>query len=231
MDRSSAIKNNAKDDVDCEIMIAPATPFLHMAQDKLKGTPIKVVAQNVSQYAKGAYTGETSVEMLKSIGVDTVLVGHSERRDIFKETDDQLAKKVDAAIANGMRVIFCCGEHLEQRKDGTYFKTVTHQITNGLLQLEPGNWSNVILAYEPVWAIGTGETATPVQAQEMHEHIRKFVADKFGQEIADDLSILYGGSVKPANAREIFAQPDVDGGLVGGASLDAQSFLEIANSF
>jgi len=217
--------------LDCELMIAPSHPFLYAAFNASLDTPIEVVAQNVSQYESGAYTGEVSIEMLQSVGVQSVIIGHSERRDTFKETDEELAEKTKAAIDAGMRVIFCCGEHLEERKAGNHFSTVTTQIEKALFQLDVKQWQQLVLAYEPVWAIGTGETASPEQAQEMHEHIRKFVADKYGDKTANKVSILYGGSVKPGNAAEIFAKPDVDGGLVGGASLDATSFIDIAKAF
>lgn len=230
-DLIAKIKTNLPPSLNCEIMVAPSHPFLYAAFNASLDTPIEVVAQNVSQYDNGAYTGEVSIDMLQSVGVKTVIIGHSERRDTFKETDQELAEKTKASINKGMRVIFCCGEHLEERKAGNHFKTVTTQIENALFQLEAADWKQIVLAYEPVWAIGTGETASPEQAQEMHEHIRKFVAEKHGEKMASKVSILYGGSVKPNNAAEIFAKPDVDGGLVGGASLDATSFMDIAKSF
>jgi triosephosphate isomerase len=172
-----------------------------------------------------------SADMLKSIGVKTVIIGHSERRDIYGESDELLASKTMAAIQKEMRVIFCVGEQLEQRKSGTHFTTVESQIIKGLQELTAQQMSQVVIAYEPVWAIGTGETASPQQAQEMHAFIREVLAKQFNDSVAAQTSILYGGSVKPANAAELFANPDVDGGLVGGASLDADSFLAIASSF
>ncbi len=230
-DLISKIKRELPGTLDCELMIAPSHPFLYAAFNGSLDTPIEVVAQNVSQHEKGAYTGEVSIDMLQSVGVKSVIIGHSERRDEFHETDHDLAAKTKAAIDKGMRVIFCCGEHLEQRQGGSHFTTVTAQIEKGLFHLSNKELKQVVLAYEPVWAIGTGETASPQQAQEMHAHLRSFIADKYGDKVAQQLSILYGGSVKPDNAVEIFAQPDVDGGLVGGASLDASSFIAIAKSF
>ncbi|BAO55693.1 triose-phosphate isomerase [Nonlabens marinus] len=230
-DLIAKIKKELSGELKCELMIAPSHPFLYAAFNASLDTPIEVVAQNASAHHSGAYTGEVSIDMLQSVGVQTVILGHSERRDIFKETDQELADKTKTAVDKGMKVIFCCGEHLEERKAGNHFVTVTQQIEEGLFQLDDKEWKQIILAYEPVWAIGTGETASPEQAQEMHAHIRKFVADKYGDKTADKVSILYGGSVKPENAAEIFAKPDVDGGLVGGASLDASSFIAIAKSF
>jgi triosephosphate isomerase len=216
---------------DVSVMVAPTFVNLFQAFNVLKGHNIEVIAQNMHQEPKGAYTGEISANMLKSVGVNTVILGHSERRAYFGETDELLAKKVDAALANDMQVVFCFGEELEDRKAGNHFAVVESQLKNALFHLEASAWSNIILAYEPVWAIGTGETASPEQAQEMHAFIRKTIAEKFGQETANELSILYGGSVKPANAAEIFAKTDVDGGLIGGASLKAADFVAIINAF
>lgn len=230
-DLISQIKAALPEQLNCELMVAPSFPFLYAAFNGSLDTPIEVVAQNASQHDKGAFTGEVSIEMLQSVGIKTVIIGHSERRDVFMESDEDLAAKTKKAVENGMRVIFCFGEHLEERKNGSHFKTVTDQIEKGLFNLSEKEWKQIVLAYEPVWAIGTGETASPQQAQEMHAHIRSFVEAKYGDKTAKKVSILYGGSVKPNNAAEIFAQPDVDGGLVGGASLDAKSFIEIAKSF
>ena len=225
------LKKGLEKGFNCELMIAPSHPFLYQAFNSTSDTIIEVVAQNVCEAQKGAYTGEVSVDMLDSVGIKTIIIGHSERRDIYGETDELLAAKTKTALEKGMRVIFCCGEHLEQRQAGKHFETVTQQIEKGLFGFTTEQMERVIVAYEPVWAIGTGETASPEQAQEMHAHLRSFIASKFGEETANNTSILYGGSVKPSNAAEIFAKPDVDGGLVGGASLDAQSFLDIANAF
>ncbi|MBZ9632632.1 triose-phosphate isomerase [Salegentibacter sp. LM13S] len=214
-----------------EVMVAPAFTNLYSAFQGLKDTPVQVVAQNMHQAENGAYTGEVSAKMLKSIGVDTVILGHSERRAHFGETNDILAEKVNAALKNEMRVIFCFGEELADRKSDKHFDLVAKQLQESLYQISDSDWKNVVLAYEPVWAIGTGETASPEQAQEMHAFIRKNISEKFSDEIAQNVSILYGGSVKPANAKEIFAKEDVDGGLIGGASLKAVDFVEIINAF
>jgi triosephosphate isomerase len=226
----TALKNQTKT-TDAEVMIAPTATNLWQAYNSLKDSKIEVIAQNMHFAENGAYTGEISASMLKSIGVNTVILGHSERREYFNETDELLAKKVDAALAKGMRVIFCFGEELADRKAGKEEAVVGSQIKNALFHLAPADFQNIILAYEPVWAIGTGETASPEQAQDMHAFIRKTLADKYGNDIADEVSILYGGSVKPANAEEIFSKPDVDGGLIGGASLNADDFFAIVNAF
>jgi len=214
-----------------EVMVAPTFTNLYKAFEALQGTDIEVVAQNMHFAKNGAYTGEISASMLKSVGVKTVILGHSERREYFNETDELLAKKVDAALANEMRVIFCFGEELADRKSGNEENIVGNQIKNALFHLKAWDYKNIVLAYEPVWAIGTGETASPEQAQDMHAFIRKTIADQYGYEIANDVSILYGGSVKPANAVEIFSKPDVDGGLIGGAALNADDFFAIVNAF
>ncbi|RED47405.1 triose-phosphate isomerase [Seonamhaeicola aphaedonensis] len=226
----SALTNQTKTS-NAEVMVAPTFPNLYQAFNVLKNTGIEVIAQNMHFAENGAYTGEVSASILKSVGVQTVILGHSERREYFNETDELLAKKVDAALANDMRVIFCFGEELADRKSGNEEAVVESQIKNALFHLEPSAFENIILAYEPVWAIGTGETASPEQAQDMHAFIRKTLADKYGTDIADSVSILYGGSVKPANAQEIFSKPDVDGGLIGGASLKAEDFFAIVNAF
>ncbi len=214
-----------------EVYVAPSFVNLYNSFQSLKGSVIKVAAQNMHFAENGAYTGEVSAKMLISIGVNTVILGHSERRALFNETDELLAKKVNAALENELEVIFCFGEELKDRKSDKHFDVVKSQLENGLFQVDKKAWKNIILAYEPVWAIGTGETASPEQAQEMHQYIRSLVADKFGNEIAQNVSILYGGSVKPNNAAEIFEKEDVDGGLIGGASLNAIDFLTIVNSF
>jgi len=190
-----------------------------------------VAAQNMHQAKSGAFTGEISAEMLKSVGVNIVILGHSERREYFCETDAILAQKVDTALKNNMEIIFCFGEVLEDRKSENHFNIVESQLKNGLFHLEAPAWKNIILAYEPVWAIGTGETASPEQAQEMHAFIRKIISNKYNRDVAENVSILYGGSVKPANAKEIFSKEDVDGGLIGGAALDADNFVALVNSF
>ena len=217
-------------DKEVEIIVAPTFINLVSAVDHLEFTNIQVAAQNMHQSETGAYTGEISADMLKSIGVTTVILGHSERRAIFHETDSVIAYKVDTALKHEMRVIFCFGEELKDRQDKQHFNIVENQLRDGLFQIDKDNWSNIVLAYEPVWAIGTGETASPEQAQEMHEFIRETVRKTFGSDIAENVSILYGGSVKPDNAQEIFSKPDVDGGLIGGAALKAEDFAAIVNA-
>lgn len=216
---------------DAEVMIAPSFTNLWQAFNSLKDSTIEVIAQNMHFAESGAYTGEVSASMIKSLGVKTVILGHSERRAYFNETDELLAKKVDAAIKNEMRVIFCFGEELKDRKSGNHEHIVENQIKNALFHLEASTFKNIVLAYEPVWAIGTGETASPEQAQDMHAFIRKTLAGKYSQDMANSVSILYGGSCKPSNAKEIFSKPDVDGGLIGGAALNADDFFAIVNSF
>ena len=217
------------DDIDAQIIVAPTFVNLASAVDHVEFTNITVAAQNMHQAENGAYTGEISADMLKSIGVEMVIIGHSERRAYFHETDSILAYKVDTALTHNMTVIFCFGEELKDRQDQQHFNVVENQLRDGLFHINNESWENIILAYEPVWAIGTGETATPDQAQEMHRFIRETVRHTFGSTIAEDVSILYGGSVKPDNAKEIFSKQDVDGGLIGGAALKADDFVAIVN--
>lgn len=214
-----------------QVIIAPPFTNLLASINALKGSSIEVAAQNMHFAESGAYTGEISAAMLKSIGVETVILGHSERRAYFNESDDLLAKKVDTALAHDIRVIFCFGEELKDRKSGNENSVVESQIKKALFHLPEAAWSQIVLAYEPVWAIGTGETATPDQAQDMHAFIRKTLANAYAQSLADSVSILYGGSVKSSNAEEIFSKTDVDGGLIGGAALDAEHFTAIVNAF
>ncbi len=209
------------------VIVAPTFVNLKSVVDVAKGSSVEVAAQNMHQADNGAYTGEISASMLKGIDINIVILGHSERRAYFGEGDALLAEKTDAALKNNLEVIFCFGEELEDRKSENHFNVVESQLKNGIFHLEASAWKNIILAYEPVWAIGTGETASPEQAQEMHAFIRNLVSDKYGKELADSVSILYGGSVKPANAQEIFSKPDVDGGLIGGAALNASDFMAI----
>ena len=222
----------AKIPTDCEaqVIIAPTFVNLASAVDHLEFTNIGVAAQNMHASENGAFTGEISADMLKSIGVNTVILGHSERRAIFHETNSMIAFKVDTALKHEMKVIFCFGEELKDRQNKQHFNIVENQLRDGLFQIDTASWSNIILAYEPVWAIGTGETASPEQAQEMHEFIRETVRKTFGSDIAEDVSILYGGSVKPDNAKEIFSKPDVDGGLIGGAALKSDDFVAIVTA-
>jgi len=216
-------------DVDAQIIVAPTFINLASAVDHLEFTNIAVAAQNMHQNENGAYTGEISADMLKSIGVNIVILGHSERRAYFHETDTILAQKVTTALKHDMMVIFCFGEELKDRQNNQHFNVVENQLRDGLFHLENNDWEKIILAYEPVWAIGTGETASPEQAQEMHEFIRETIRKRYGSNVAEDVSILYGGSVKPDNAKEIFSKPDVDGGLIGGAALKAGDFAAIVN--
>ncbi|PZO29432.1 MAG: triose-phosphate isomerase [Flavobacteriaceae bacterium] len=217
-------------DVEAQIIVAPTFVNLASAVDHLEFTNIAVAAQNMHQAEAGAFTGEISADMLKSIGVNTVIIGHSERRAYFNETDAILANKVSTALKHDMVVIFCFGEELKDRQDNQHFNVVENQLRDGLFHIENKDWEQIVLAYEPVWAIGTGETASPEQAQEMHEFIRETVRKRYGNTIAEDVSILYGGSVKPENAGEIFSKPDVDGGLIGGAALKAEDFSKIVSA-
>lgn len=210
-----------------KIVVAPSFINLTTAVAKTKGTNIIVAAQNMHQSESGAFTGEVSVNMLKSANVNTVILGHSERRAYFGETNELLAKKVDTALKHGLTIIFCFGEELADRQSGNHFNVVESQLREGLFHIAEADWANIVLAYEPVWAIGTGETASPDQAQEMHAFIRNLISQSVSPAVADATSILYGGSVKPDNAAEIFGKADVDGGLIGGASLKADDFLGI----
>ena len=215
----------------CEIMIAPSFVSLKTSTDFLKDKDIEVISQNVHQNNYGAYTGEISAKMLSSIGIKTTIIGHSERREYFSETHEILKSKVDTSIENSIKIIFCFGEELKDRKTNNHFNIISNQISESLFHLSSLDWDNIILAYEPVWAIGTGETASSDQVQEMHSFIRSFIAQKYSTELAQKISILYGGSVKPNNAKEIFSMEDVDGGLIGGASLNSKDFFSIVNSF
>ena len=215
----------------CEVMIAPSFVSLKTSIDYLKNKDIEVVSQNVHQKNNGAYTGEISAKMLSSIGIKTTIIGHSERREYFNETHEILKNKVDTSLENSINIIFCFGEELKDRKNNNHFSIISNQISESLFHLSSSEWDNIILAYEPVWAIGTGETASSDQVQEMHSFIRNFIAQKYSTELAQKISILYGGSVKPNNAKEIFSMEDVDGGLIGGASLNSKDFFSIVNSF
>lgn len=217
-------------DTHADVIVAPTFVNLATAVNHLNSSVIQVAAQNMHFEDTGAYTGEISADMLLNIGVGTVILGHSERRSLFGEDDAMLARKVKKALEKNMQIIFCFGEELSDRKSSNHFKVVEGQLKNGLFNLTAEAWSSIILAYEPVWAIGTGETASPDQAQEMHEFIRKTIAGAYDSNIADEVTILYGGSVKPANAAEIFSKPDVDGGLIGGAALKCDDFIAIINA-
>ena len=215
---------------DVEIKIAPSFTNLSKAILMLENSKIEVIAQNVHFEERGAFTGEISVEMLKSIGVSNIIIGHSERRKYFNENDSLLYKKVKTAIDNSLNIIFCVGEELPEREKGNHFELIKNQIINGLFGLDKDQIKNVVVAYEPVWAIGTGKTAENYQIQEMHEFIRKLFNDKYGSDISQQIRILYGGSVKPNNAEEIFSLNDVDGGLIGGASLNFSDFNAIVQA-
>ena len=215
---------------DVRVMIAPSFTHLDQAVELIQSERIEVIAQNMNAAESGAFTGEISAKMLQSIGVNKVILGHSERRAYFNESDSALKQKVETALNHDMEIIFCFGEELDDRKSGNHFKVIQIQLETVLFNLNTYQWSNIILAYEPVWAIGTGETASPKQAQEMHSFIRNLISKKYDQELADDISILYGGSVKPINASAIFSQDDVDGGLIGGAALNAADFKAIIQS-
>lgn len=214
-----------------ELVVAP--PFTHLALvgEALKGSKVKLSAQNCADHEKGAYTGEVSVGMLTSMGCEYTILGHSERRQYYGETDQKLVEKTRLALAAGLKVILCVGENLEEREAGKHFEVVTEQTKAVLYNFTAEEMAKVVIAYEPVWAIGTGKTATAEQAQEIHACIRSVVAEKFGVDVAQDMTILYGGSCKPSNARELFAQKDIDGGLIGGAALKAEDFLGIATAF
>ncbi len=209
-----------------EVIIAPAFPFLEAAVGRVQGSRIRVAAQNCHQAAQGAFTGEVSVGMLKSIGVSHCIVGHSERRQYFGETDAGIGEKVAALLAAGITPIFCCGERKEERESGRHFDVVTEQMKGALGRLENDRLQRVVIAYEPVWAIGTGLTATAGQAQDMHAHIRMLL-HTHGAQVAENVPVLYGGSCNPKNAEELLAGPDVNGGLIGGASLLADQFIDL----
>ena len=216
---------------DVRIMVVPSFTQLSQSIDLLKNDTITVVAQNMNAAASGAFTGEVSATMLKGVGVTTVVLGHSERRSLYHENNISLSDKVKTAIAEGMEIIFCFGEQLDERKTDRHFEVVKDQLSEALFALPEAAWEHIVLAYEPVWAIGTGETASPAQAQEMHAFIRSLIVERYSLSLANEITILYGGSVKPSNAKEIFSMEDVDGGLIGGASLNAEDFMAIVNSF
>ena len=216
-----------------DIGIILGVPFILLTEITKLVNPenISVAAQNLAAWEKGAYTGEISAEMVKSTGAEYVIIGHSERRKYFNEDSLALENKVSLSLDQNIKPIFCCGEILEERNSGKHFEIVKRQIEEGLYKLDKDDFQKVIIAYEPVWAIGTGVTAKPEQAQEMHHFIRQEIGNRYGAETADETSILYGGSCNPVNAAELFRNPDVDGGLIGGASLKADDFLSIINSF
>ena len=220
-------------EVPANVKLIVATPFPHLypVYEVLKGSKVGLSAENCADKEKGAYTGEVSAAMLASVGCQYTILGHSERRQYYGETDAKLVDKVRLALEAGLDVILCVGENLEEREAGRHFEVCETQIKNVLYTLSAEDMKHIIVAYEPVWAIGTGKTATADQAEEIHEFIRKTIAQKFGAEVAEDTTILYGGSCKPSNAKELFAQKDIDGGLIGGAALKADDFIGIALSF
>ena len=213
-----------------EVIIAVPYTHLTVLAELIRGSNLKLAAQNCHHELSGAYTGEISASMLANIGVDYVILGHSERRAYNNEGNDLLRKKVDTALSQNLKIIYCCGETLDERNSEVHFDLVNKQIIEGVFHLNAEAIKNIVIAYEPIWAIGTGETATSAQAQEMHAHIRNVIANQYGAELAHDISILYGGSCKANNAQELFAQTDVDGGLIGGASFYAEDFISIINA-
>jgi triosephosphate isomerase len=230
----SEVVNMAHDEVTGKQHVVVCSPFIHLhslAQLSKASTKVSIGAQNCHQAESGAYTGEVSAKMVLSTGAEYVILGHSERRQYFGETNELLAKKTDTALKNSLKPIFCIGETLQEREANKHFDIIKSQLAEGLFHLDALQFARVVVAYEPVWAIGTGVTATSAQAQEIHVFIRKEIAAKYGEEVADNTTILYGGSCNPKNAPELFAQPDIDGGLIGGASLKSRDFTDIAKVF
>ena len=219
------------DNTDVDVIFLPPFPYLELVGDASEDVEFFVGAQNVSKFDNGAFTGEVSAKMLQSMNIDYCIVGHSERRKYFNETNQDVAEKVNKLLEADINPIVCVGESLEQREAGTHFELIRSQVSEGLFHLDCEQIKRTVIAYEPVWAIGTGKTATKEQAQEVHAFIRAMLAEKYSDDVAQEVSILYGGSCNAKNARELFAQTDVDGGLIGGASLKAADFIEIARSF
>ena len=219
----------AQANLKCEVILG--VPFTHLTtvREIIGDTNVGLAAQNCADHTSGAYTGEVSAAMEASTGANYVILGHSERRGYYNETAEMLKEKVDLALANGLKVIFCCGESLEERENGSFKDVIGAEIRDSLFHLTAEQMESIVIAYEPIWAIGTGKTATSDQAQEIL--IRGLLADKYGAQVADDTTILYGGSCKPSNAPELFAKPDIDGGLIGGASLKAGDFMGIVTAF
>ena len=215
----------------CDVVIC--TPFIHLAtvSNIIDHNVIGLGAENCADKVSGAFTGEVSAEMVKSTGAEYVILGHSERREYYNETPAILKEKVDLALANGLKIIFCIGESLAQREANEQNAVVKAELEGSVFPLTPEQFANIVIAYEPIWAIGTGKTATSDQAEEIHAYIRSIVADKYGKEVADNTSILYGGSCKASNAPELFAKEDIDGGLIGGASLKAPDFKGIIDAW
>ena len=221
----------AAGELKCDVVIG--VPFTHLTavKDVIDIEKVGLSAENCANKEKGAYTGEVSAAMVASTGANYVILGHSERREYYNETPEILKEKVDLTLANGLKIIFCCGESLELRNAGTYEEFIKAELKDSLFHLSAEEFANIVIAYEPIWAIGTGVTATSDQAEEVHAFIRSFLAEKYGETVANDTTILYGGSCKPSNAPELFAKPNIDGGLIGGASLKAADFMGIVTAF
>jgi triosephosphate isomerase len=230
---AKAVNSVVKEKGAKDVVVVLGTPFTHLSKvvESVDTNRIGVSAQNCAAEPKGAFTGEVSAAMVKSTGSEYVILGHSERREYYGEDSEILNKKVALALENDLTPIYCCGEPLDIREAGNQKEYVINQLKETIFKLNENDFKKVIVAYEPIWAIGTGKTATTEQAQEMHKDIRDAIAAQFGQEVANNTSILYGGSCKPSNAQELFANPDVDGGLIGGASLKAEDFIEIINAY
>jgi len=231
IDLINQIKQKEETVGSAHLIVAPPSILTSEAVKMLKSTTIGVAGQNCSNKEEGAYTGEVSARMIKSTGANYVILGHSERRAYHHETDKHINEKIKICLKNNLIPIVCCGEVLEERESDNHFEVVANQIKGMFNEISANDFKNIIIAYEPVWAIGTGKTATPEQAQEMHKFIRETIKNSYGSEISEDMPVLYGGSCKPTNAKELFEKPDVDGGLIGGASLKAEDFIAIANSF
>ena len=237
LDKSSSenlvkeILESTQEKKDIQIVLSP--PFVYLEQivkDCVSRTDVLIAAQNCSAYDNGAFTGEVSTNMLKSIGVDYVIIGHSERRQFFSESNDVLMNKISLSLSNNLKVIFCCGEDINQREKDLHFEIIEDQLKSTVFKLSPNDFSKIVIAYEPIWAIGTGKTATSDQAQEIHGFIRSLITNNYNKDISDNTTILYGGSCKPSNAKAIFSEDDIDGGLIGGASLKSADFTSIISS-
>ncbi|MBT5699288.1 MAG: triose-phosphate isomerase [Flavobacteriales bacterium] len=232
LDLINDVINLLPSDNKVEVVFAPS--FIHLYKVNkmcLNLDKVNTASQNVSKEERGAFTGEISAEIIRSANVKYTIIGHSERREYFKETNEDLKQKVDVSLENNLEVIFCCGESLDQREEEVHFNWLKSQVSESLFHLSSDDFRKIIIAYEPIWAIGTGVTASSDQAEEIHKFIREIIAQKYGDEIANNTSILYGGSCNPTNARDIFSKDNIDGGLIGGASLNAESFVEIIKSF
>ena len=237
LDKSSSenlvkeILESTQEKKDIQIVLSP--PFIYLEQvvkDCVSRPDVLIAAQNCSAYDNGAFTGEVSTNMLKSIGVDYVIIGHSERRQFFSESNDVLINKISLSLSNNLKVIFCCGEDINQREKDIHFEIIENQLKSTVFKLSANDFSKIVIAYEPIWAIGTGKTATSDQAQEMHGFIRLLITNNYNKDISDNTTILYGGSCKPSNAKAIFSEDDIDGGLIGGASLKSADFTSIISS-